>query len=184
MTRNPTHWLRIAIAAGGLLVVVTACGNDSETAKTSDSTAARAPSTSFVVEGGVHVDGPVVYAQTPPAGGDHNPVWQNCGAYTQPVPNETAVHSMEHGAVWITFQPALDSAQVKTLAGYTTNQTHVLVSPFEGLPAPIVASAWGAQARFEAADDAGIAAFIQQYQLSAQSPEPGAPCSRGVGEPA
>jgi len=184
MPSTPTHRLQIALAAGCLLIVATSCGNDSNTAETTAAPAAAAPATTFTIEGAVHVDGSVVYAQTPPAGGDHNPAWQNCGAYTEPVPNETAVHSLEHGAVWITFQPSLDSAQIDTLAGYATNQTHVLVSPFEGLPAPVVASAWGAQAQFESAADAGIAAFIQQYQLSAQSPEPGAPCSRGVGEPA
>ena len=34
--------------------------------------------------------------------GEHNPVWQNCGFYNKPVRDESAVHSLEHGAVWIT----------------------------------------------------------------------------------
>ncbi|HET9972943.1 MAG TPA: DUF3105 domain-containing protein [Streptosporangiaceae bacterium] len=36
----------------------------------------------------------------------------NCGIYDQPVPNERAVHNMEHGAIWITYQPSLPQAQV------------------------------------------------------------------------
>ncbi|WP_194922430.1 DUF3105 domain-containing protein, partial [Catenulispora rubra] len=46
-----------------------------------------------------HVTTPVTYPQTPPVGGDHAPVWLNCGVYTAPVANENAVHAMEHGAV-------------------------------------------------------------------------------------
>src|SRR5690606_33576299 len=37
-----------------------------------------------------HVEGRVTYAQTPPVGGEHNPVWLNCGIYDQPVRNENA----------------------------------------------------------------------------------------------
>ena len=30
---------------------------------------------------GQHTSGDVDYEQNPPAGGEHNPVWQNCGYY-------------------------------------------------------------------------------------------------------
>ena len=56
---------------------------------------------------GQHTEAAVDYPQSPPAGGDHNPVWQNAGFYEEPVQNETAVHTLEHGAVWITYQPDL-----------------------------------------------------------------------------
>src|SRR3954468_23491462 len=60
----------------------------------------------YDVPGRNHVTGNVSYPQTPPVGGDHNSVWLNCGIYDQPVPNENAVHDLEHGAVWITYQPS------------------------------------------------------------------------------
>ena len=46
----------------------------------------------FTVEQ-AHVQTPVAYAQSPPAGGEHNPVWLNCGTNPSPVRNENAVHS-------------------------------------------------------------------------------------------
>ncbi len=62
-----------------------------------------------------HVKGSVDYMQSPPVGGDHASIWQNCGFYSEPVRNETAVHSMEHGAVWITYRPGLPTEQVDKL---------------------------------------------------------------------
>ncbi|HEY5455952.1 MAG TPA: DUF3105 domain-containing protein [Acidothermaceae bacterium] len=62
-----------------------------------------------------HTTHPVKYAQNPPVGGPHSPHWLTCGVYTTPVPNENAVHDLEHGAVWITYQPNLPAAQVATI---------------------------------------------------------------------
>ena len=55
-----------------------------------------------VGEAGQHSASDVDYEQTPPAGGEHNDVWQNEGFYEEPVRDENAVHTLEHGAVWIT----------------------------------------------------------------------------------
>jgi len=130
-----------------------------------------------------HTSSAVHYPQSPPVGGDHNPVWQNCGYYAQPVRNENAVHSLEHGAVWITYQPSLPKAQVDVLANMARSQQFVLVSPYPGLPAPVVASGWGVQEWFHSAGDAGLAQFVSKYRQGPQTPEPGAPCSNGTGTP-
>ena len=130
-----------------------------------------------------HTNQAVSYAQTPPAGGRHNSAWQNCGVYTQPVPNENAVHSLEHGAVWITYHPDLPAAEVQELQALTRRSGYRLLSPFPGLPAPIVASAWGYQLQLEQADDPRLLSFIQKYEQNPLGPEPGAACTGGVGQP-
>lgn len=133
---------------------------------------------SFTVEQG-HVDTPVTYDQTPPAGGEHAPAWLNCGVYDAPVPNENAVHSMEHGAVWVTYRPDLPTDQVSALQELLSGP-YDLLSPFPGLQAPVVASAWGKQLTLESADDARLPAFLRLYRQGAQAPEPGAACTGGT----
>jgi hypothetical protein len=86
----------------------------------------------------VHTTGHVSYPQVPPVGGPHAPVWQNCGFYDEAIPNETAVHSLEHGAVWITYRPDLPVDQVDILRRLAHSQTFILASPFPNLPAPLV----------------------------------------------
>lgn len=130
-----------------------------------------------------HVEGPVRYSPIPPVGGDHSATLQNCGVYPNPVGNENAVHALEHGAVWITYQPDLPSDQIATLVDDADNQTHILVSPYPGLPAPVIASAWGVQLKLASAADPRLAQFIKTYQSGRQTPEPGAPCSGGIGTP-
>jgi hypothetical protein len=126
-----------------------------------------------------HVDGAVNYPQTPPAGGAHNPVWQNCGVYTEPVANEHAVHSLEHGAIWMTYQPDLPADQLQTLQDITRQGSHRLLSPYPGIDSPIILTAWGFQLRLTRADDPRLMQFILKYEEGPSTPERGAACSGG-----
>jgi hypothetical protein len=133
---------------------------------------------------GQHTEAEVDYPQSPPAGGDHNPVWQNAGFYEEPVRNETAVHTLEHGAVWITYQPDLSQEQQAAIRELVEGQTCMLASPYPGLDSPVVASAWGKQLRLEVAESPDLDRFVQAYLQGPQTPEPGAACTGGVGDPA
>jgi hypothetical protein len=130
---------------------------------------------------GQHPTGDVDYEQSPPAGGPHNPVWQNCGYYDQPVRDENAVHSLEHGAVWITYSPDLPQDQVTELQNIAQGQSYILVSPYPGLDSPVVASAWGKQVALDGTGDPDLESFIKAYRLGPQTPEPGAVCTGGTG---
>jgi hypothetical protein len=126
-----------------------------------------------------HVTTPVSYPQTPPVGGAHNPIWQTCGVYTEPIANEHAVHSLEHGTVWITYQPDLAPDQIQTLQNITRRGTHRLLSPYPGIDSPIILTAWGYQLRVQKADDPRIGQFIGKYEEGPTTPELGATCSGG-----
>ena len=130
---------------------------------------------------GMHVAGPIQYTETPPMGGAHNVAWQNCGVYGAPIHNEHAVHSLEHGAVWITYRPDLPSDQVQLLRNAAADD-FMLLSPYPGLSAPVVASAWNHQLRLDGAADPRLRAFISEYKNNPQTtPEFGAPCAGAIG---
>jgi hypothetical protein len=133
--------------------------------------------------GGQHAEGPIGYTENPPIGGPHNPVWQNCGIYDRAVQNEYAVHSLEHGAIWITYDPSLPADQVEALRNLARANALVLLSPYAGLPSPVVASAWAMQLQLPNPSDPRLAQFISRYQNGPLAPEPGATCSGGFGTP-
>lgn len=115
------------------------------------------------------------YDRTPPAGGVHWPDgWLTCAVYSDPVPDEFAVHSQEHGAVWLTYQPGQDPAPLVALTG--KKKDYVLVSPYPGQPEPYMASTWGAQLGVDKGDDPRLAAFVDAYAGGGQGGEKGAPC--------
>lgn len=129
-----------------------------------------------------HVETPVTYEQTPPAGGEHHPTWLNCGVYTEPVPNENAVHSLEHGAIWVTYDPSLSDEDLDTLKQKLPS-TYVVLSPYEDLPSPIVLSGWNSQLQVDGPEDERIAAFMEEYWQSQNVPEPGALCTGALDAP-
>ena len=92
------------------------------------------------------------------------------------MPNENAVHSLEHGALWVTYDPALSDGDVDALRSKLPS-TYAILSPFEGLPSPIVLSGWNTQLQVDDVDDERITAFIEEYWQSENVPEPGAPCT-------
>lgn len=130
-----------------------------------------------------HVTGTVTYAQSPPVGGEHAASWQNCGIYEQPVRNENAVHSLEHGAVWVAYRPDLPADQIEQLRGLVRGRSYTLLSPYPDLDQPIAASAWGVQLKVDSASDPRLPQFIAKYRQGQQTPEPGAACVGGVGSP-
>ncbi|GIF75737.1 DUF3105 domain-containing protein [Asanoa siamensis] len=128
-----------------------------------------------------HKSGTIQYAQMPPVAGDHNVSWQNCmgNVYDAQIANENAVHSLEHGAVWVTYRPDLPKDQVDALAGKVEGQEFTMMSPFPGLDKAISLQAWGYQLKVDNASDSRIDEFIRALRVNA-SQEPGVGCSGGV----
>jgi hypothetical protein len=129
-----------------------------------------------------HVEGTVDYPMTPPAGGPHFAGWLNCGVYTEPQVDEQVVHSLEHGAIWIAYDPELPESDVATLRDRMPG-SYAVLAPYPGLDAPIAVSAWGAQLKFADPGDPAFEAFVSKYWRSADAPEPGAPCTGAIDGP-
>lgn len=178
-------WLVIAVvvAAGVAAVMIAGASGDGTGPEVADPTLIGQVQT-FDVPSRNHTDNPVEYPQTPPVGGDHHPVWQDCGFYAEPILTEPGVHSMEHGAVWITFRPDLPDDQVERIRAMA-QQDFVLASPWDegDLPAPVVLSAWGAQIWIESLPDPAADEFVAAHRLGPGAPEPGEPCTGGHADP-
>ena len=135
-----------------------------------------------LAQGGQHQQGSVKYTVTPPVGGPHNPAWQNCtgDVYDAPIANEHAVHSLEHGAVWITYRPDLPADQVAKLKAKVQGKDKLMLSPYEGLDKSISLQAWGFQLKADNADDSRIDEFIKTLRVNASVEGPSATCAQGV----
>lgn len=184
-----TKFLTIGIAAAALLAIAvptTLVLRDASAKQSAVAQAAAAPIEGlkeFKPASANHTQDPVTYPQSPGVGGDHFPVWQNCGIYREPVQETAAVHSLEHGAVWISYRDIGDTERDALEEKYGQS-TYMLLSPFANRDSPIVLSAWGAQLAVDSIDDPRVEVFVKKYRMGPQTPEPGAACTGGLGVPA
>jgi hypothetical protein len=122
----------------------------------------------------------VAYTHSPPFGGAHDGFWAACNGvvYPNPVRSENLVHSLEHGAVWIAYNPdTLDEAGKAALSQRVEGQPYTVMSPYPGLDAPISLQSWGNQLKVQTADDERIDQFIRALRLNRFThPEVGASC--------
>jgi hypothetical protein len=128
------------------------------------------------------VEGPIHYDRKPPTNGNHAPLWQNCGFYQEPVQDRHAVHSMDHGVVWITYRPELPQQQLETLRSYA-NENYVMVSPYPGQDAPVIVTSWRVQLELGSSKDPRLDQFVNQFKVSELAPLSGNRCILGVGKP-
>lgn len=177
---------RAAAAAALLALVLTGCaGADPE--PTPDAVRGLDGVATFADLSHDHETRDLGYPQTPPVGGPHwepqTPYgygWQRCAVYDQPVVDEFAVHSLEHGAVWLSYLPGAPAADVQALTALVAvDPAYVLVSPVPGQPAPFMATAWGLQLSTESATDPRLRVFIETYAAGGQGGEKGADCVGG-----
>jgi hypothetical protein len=136
--------------------------------------------TTYSYVGGDHTTDTVNYAESPPVGGPHDNAWQTCDFYNGVVRNENVVHSLEHGAVWITYRPDLPEEEIEKLRDVRDSDQYVIVSEYPDQESPIVATAWNNQLPIESADAIELEQFINYYRQGPQTQEPGATCQGGV----
>lgn len=133
--------------------------------------------------GGQHIEPSqqVAYTHSPPMGGAHDYSWAACNGvvYPNPVRSENMVHSLEHGAVWIAYNPdQIGGDALTVLKQKVENQPYTLMSPYPGLDQPISLQSWGHQLKLTDANDPRIDQFIAALRLNQYTyPEPGASCN-------
>ena len=131
--------------------------------------------------GHIGPDKRVAYDHSPPFGGPHDGTWAACNGvvYAKPVRNENMVHALEHGAVWIAYNPdKITGAALQSLRDRVQGANYLMLSPYPGLDKPISLQAWGFQLKVDKASDKRIDDFVKDLRENA-SQEPGTPCSSG-----
>jgi hypothetical protein len=132
--------------------------------------------------GQAHVDTSVDYKESPPVGGPHAPPpsWADCTGtvYSVDIRHENAVQSLEHGAVWITYNPtSVSQGDIDTLAKLVRGKPGRMLSPYAGLDKPISVQSWDHQLKLDSAGDKRIKQFADFFTLNDKfTPEPGASC--------
>ena len=178
--------LSVALVAGG-------CGRAVEGRPTADAWVPTAdnPDPSLALDGIEVVDYPpayhvlpnyrVAYAFSPPMGGRHDNAWATCTGvvYPEAVRTENMVHSLEHGAVWIAYDPeALDDGEIAALAARVEGEPYLMMSPYPGMDRRISLQSWGHRLAVESSDDERIDRFVSALRLNPNTfPEPGATCA-------
>ena len=74
------------------------------------------------------------YSSTPPASGPHDPTPLGAGVYSSPPPVYSAIHSLEHGAAIVWYEPSASSAELDQITAFfndPAHQDHVIVAPYD-----------------------------------------------------
>ena len=132
----------------------------------------------------IHItaDQRVAYNRFPPVGGPHDGEWANCNGivYTTAVRNENMVHTLEHGAVWIAYNPdTISAGDLTILTGLVQGKPYMSLSPYPGLDATISLQAWAHQLKLDSASDPRVEQFITALRQNRWVyPETGATCQQ------
>ena len=131
-----------------------------------------------------HTNDPVSYEMSPPVSGPHAPNPAPCGLFGAPVPNENLVHSLEHGAVGLLYDPERieldDIKQIEAIAG--DFDENVLSMPFtQEMEQPITAIAWGHAMPLPRFDEDALREFIDVF--AGEGPESGQTCPGTSNQP-
>ena len=94
--------------------------------------------------------------------------------------DENMVHTLEHGAVWITYNPTKVAAgDLDILKGLVQGVDYMVMSPYPTLDQPISLQAWGHQLKVTSASDPRVKQFITALLRNPYNyPEVGATCEQ------
>ena len=168
---HPTSLLYILLALGGLV----AC-DGGEVVLDDDGIPADAPD---VCEGcnaceiaylpsdeRQHVDGGVVYPDTPPASGNHDPCWAEWGAHTTALEDENWLHNLEHGGVVFLYNcPEGCDTEVNELTAFaaTLPENTWIVTPYSEMERSFAAVAWNYRTTTDCLDVDSWQAFYDYF---------------------
>lgn len=142
------------------------------------------PISSFAGEGlNDHVDGTVNYEMSPPVEGAHADNPSGCGVFSSPVINENFVHSLEHGAVGLLYDPTRaapeDIKELEAIAAAADR--NVLSAPYEGMETVFSITSWSRRMDLNDLDLSAVNEYVDTF--AGKGPEPGKECPNTSSSP-
>lgn len=102
------------------------------------------------------------YNSDPPAGGEHYATTQPAGNYDKAPPDGNLVHSLEHGAVILWYNPdKIKGSELEALKKvFSSASGKRIMTPRENMQSPVAVSSWGRVLKLEKIDEAKILDFF------------------------
>jgi hypothetical protein len=188
-TRRLIRWGIVAGVAGGIAGAIYLAGSESREIKEQATVAAeRVGATEIETDEGLPNEHQEPYGTgsggVPAMGGNHTPgaLPAEPKTYQQQPPEETAIHNLEHGYVIVYYADegdnALDADIVSALEDVVSDETEVMMAPYQGLAQPMYLLAWGARQAIDPPEDANpddvvlvTKAFIDEWKNGRFAPE-------------
>lgn len=107
------------------------------------------------------------YNSNPPTSGWHYPQEAEWGAYREELPDETLIHNLEHGGIWISYKPDISEEMRANLEEfYKQWGRKIIVTPRSKNDADIAVAAWTRLDKFGAAEysEERIEKFVRAYR--------------------
>lgn len=115
-----------------------------------------------------HTNDPVVYETTPPTTGDHSPSAAPCGVHNTQIPDELFVHSLEHGAVGILYDPQqVEVSAIRDIEAKVDEfDDRTISAPYSGTETPITLTSWTRLMRLDEYDEDTVDEYIEAFRGS------------------
>lgn len=105
------------------------------------------------------------YNSNPPTGGWHYDTPAQAGIYDKELADEQLIHNLEHGHIWISYRPDLDTAVVDKLAEIAKSHgSKIIMAPRAKNTFPIVLVSWEYLLKLESFDEMQIEGFIKAHR--------------------
>jgi hypothetical protein len=113
------------------------------------------------------------YNSNPPTGGWHYAQPASRGIYTEGLPDESVVHTLEHGHIWLTYRDADDEAALDALTEIQRRYPdNVIITYRPENDSRIAAASWGWLLTLDELDMDQLAAFVVRHRNRAPETVP------------
>ena len=132
----------------------------------------------------LHTEEDIAYDSDPPVSGPHSQSSEPCGVHGTQLADEKMVHTLEHAAVGILYQPDLDPEEIKDIEALVKSfDSKVFSGPYADMETPVTLVAWAHLMRLDGYDESAVREFIDVFRNGGVAPEKQQECDNIQDQP-